>query len=200
MLGYALTGTMTIDGSALKLAPLQRVPVQAQAALRNMTDETLIVDGDRVLTIYEANGAGVNIDPIANVHSLTLEKLNPLPFPHVEYRITDATEVDDAGRFWAINYHFPNDKMLQPYSDPLVEQYGAGATHQTKNQVERLLEFQIDEDAVRLANTPPIQLELPAMGLPRNWEGIVRLQDGDVDGFLLVTDRFPSTQLAFVER
>jgi hypothetical protein len=200
MLGYVVTGTMAIDGSALKLAPDQLVPVQVQANLSNMTDETLVVDGDRVLTIYEANGAGVNIDPIVNVHSLTLEKLEPLPLPHVEYRITDATDVDDAGRFWAINYFFPNDKMLQPYSDPLVEQYGAGATHQTKNHVERLLEFQIDAAAVRLANTPPIQLELAPLGLPRNWEGIVRLEDGDVDGFLLVTDKFPTTRIGFVER
>ena len=88
--------------------------------------------------------------------------------------------------------------MLLPDSDPLVEQYGEGATHQKANQVERLVEFQIEPDGVRLVDAPPIQLELSPFGLPRNWEGIVRLQDGDLDGFLLVTDKFPSTQVAFV--
>ena len=200
MLGYVLSGEMSADGSALTLSPMQRAPVPVQATLGNMTDESLIIDGDRVLTLYEANGPGVNRNPVANVYSLDMEKLEPIPFPNVEYRITDATSVDEAGRFWAINYFFPNDSMLLPASDPLVERFGEGATHQKANQVERLVEFQIEPDGIRLVDTPPIQLELSPFGLARNWEGITRLEDGDLDGFLLVTDKFPSTQVAFVRR
>jgi hypothetical protein len=37
-------------------------------------------------------------------------------------------------------------------------------------------------------------------GVARNWEGIAQLNTGYLDGFLLVTDTFPATMLAFVER
>jgi hypothetical protein len=42
---------------------------------------------------------------------------------------------------------------------------------------------------------PPIQLELIDDLHPRNWEGLVRL---DPHGFLLATDTYPETLLAFV--
>ena len=60
--------------------------------------------------------------------------------------------------------------------------------------VARLLEFELTETGIELADRPPIQLELHPLEL-RNWEGIVRLEDR---GFLLVTDKFPETILGFV--
>lgn len=47
-----------------------------------------------------------------------------------------------------------------------------------------------------VTNTPPIQLQL-IDGVSRNWEGLVRL---DERGFLLITDEFPETILAFVAK
>ena len=64
--------------------------------------------------------------------------------------------------------------------------------------MERLIEFQIEDDAIHLVDAPPVQLALSPLRLARNWEGIVRLEEGDLNGFLLITDRFPSTILAFV--
>jgi hypothetical protein len=58
--------------------------------------------------------------------------------------------------------------------------------------VERLVEFQYSESGITLAATPPLQLELGDD--PRNWEGIVRLDDR---GFLLTTDWCLETILAF---
>jgi hypothetical protein len=114
--------------------------------------------------------------------------------PHIEYRITDATALDSANRFWAINYFFPLEFDQIPDTDPLVERYGAGATHLQYQTVERLVEFQYDTTGIRLVDRPPIQLVLSSE-TGRNWEGLVRLDDR---GFLLMTDRFPGTILGFV--
>ncbi|MEZ4719060.1 MAG: hypothetical protein R2851_23660 [Caldilineaceae bacterium] len=198
MLGYIVAGTIDADG--ITLDPALRTPVAVQAPLSNMTDETLVIDGDRVLTIFEANGVNVNPAAHVNVFSRDLEKLEPIPLANVEYRLTDATALDDARRFWAINYFWPGDDKLKPADDPIAATYGQGKTHAQGTVVERLLEFQVADDGVTLTETPPIQLTLLPAGVARNWEGIARLQDGDIDGFLLVTDKFPVTQLAFVAR
>jgi hypothetical protein len=57
-----------------------------------------------------------------------------------------------------------------------------------------LIEFRIDKDDVNLIDQAPIYLELLDED-SRNWEGIVAYGDG----FLLVTDRFPTTILAYIE-
>jgi hypothetical protein len=112
----------------------------------------------------------------------------------VEYRITDVTALDGQARFWAINYFFPDESELKPRVDPLAERYGRGPTHTQAEHVERLLQFHYTPAGLELVDRPPLQLAL----LPdeaRNWEGIVHLEGR---GFLLVTDKFPETILAFV--
>ena len=61
--------------------------------------------------------------------------------------------------------------------------------------VERLLEFQFVDGKIVRTETQPINIKLSEFGESRNWEGIVRL---DNIGFLIVTDRFPGTILAFI--
>ena len=75
----------------------------------------------------------------------------------------------------------------------LTERYGAGPSHRGSDTVERLLLLELDGEAVRLVDRPPVQLELDVEG--RNWEGLVRWEDR---GLLVVTDEFPETILAFV--
>lgn len=197
MLGYVVAGGVQPDGTFVVNA-MQRAPAPSQATLGNMTDETVVIDGERVVTIYEANGAQVVEQPTASTYLRSMEKLDPISFPHIEYRITDATTVDEDRRFWAINYFFPGDEKIKPAADPVAEQYGEGESHQRGPAVERLVELQIEEDGISLVDQPPIQLELSRFGLARNWEGIVRIQEDQLDGFLLVTDKFPSTILAYV--
>jgi hypothetical protein len=104
--------------------------------------------------------------------------------------------LDENGRFWVINYFYPGDIVLQTDNDPLVAlQQGWGTTHLAYDQVERLVELQMSADGISLTETPPILLQLPS-DEARNWEGIVRFNDG----FLLATDKFPQTILAYVER
>mgnify|MGYP001028236145 CR=1 FL=1 len=196
MLGYLVAGEIAPDLSVLCLDATTMTEIPPQADLSNMTDETLLVAGDRLITIYEANGAAVNPEPVARSFDLSLQPLDSIPFPTVEYRITDATDLDSGGRFWALNYFWPgDDAKLKPAPDALVAKYGEGLTHARFTTIERLVEFQYAETGISLVGAPPIQLELIDDDHSRNWEGVVRL---DGRGFLLMTDMYPETILGFV--
>lgn len=193
MLGYLAAGEMQPDLTAFVLDTTQVTPIEPQADSPNHSDETIVwVDG-RLVTVYEVNGRAITPSPVAHLFDPMLQPMGTMPFPSIEYRVTDATAVDENGRFWVINYFFPGDTSQKPASDPIAQQTGQGATHSQYNQVERLLELQYTSQGIQRTDTPPIQLTL----IPdaRNWEGIVRL---DKRGFLLVTDKFPETILAFV--
>ncbi|MGD9146457.1 MAG: hypothetical protein PVI80_12920, partial [Anaerolineae bacterium] len=198
MRGYLVSGRIAPDLGSLVLNTATVVEIPSQPKVGNKSDEALLVAGDRLVTIYEVNGAAINPSPVAHLFDTQLAPSGTLPFPNVEYRITDATVLDQEGRFWAINYFFPGDTNLATDSDPLAERYGQGPTHAQAETVERLLEFEYSESGIDLVDRPPIQLELMDSflgGLGRNWEGLARLDDR---GFLLVTDLFPGTILGFV--
>jgi hypothetical protein len=93
-----------------------------------------------------------------------------------------------------INYLYSGDDFSREASDPLGAQYGIGKTHQTNFNVERLVEFQYSDSGIQRVNRAPIQLVLEGLE-GRNWEGIARLDDR---GFLLITDRYPTTLFGFV--
>jgi mono/diheme cytochrome c family protein len=197
MIGYLVTGTIAPDLGAITLDLENRIAVPAETDFNNMFYESLLAANDQLFAFYEINGAAVNPAPMAQVFDpANLEESTTTPFPALEYRLTDVTGVDDTGIFWGINYFFPGDDFMTPASDPIAEQFGEGATHTNLPQVERLIAFQVADDG-RFQIAPdlaPIQLELPE-GDSRNWEGIERLEDR---GFLLVTDKYPETILAFV--
>lgn len=199
MLGYVVEGTIAPHLSRIRLNG-NKLRIEPQAELSNTSDETIVASSDRLLTLYEANGSNVNPKPKAHVFDLTVG-LTPQPsisFPNIEYRVTDATPMDDTGKFWVINYMFPGDAAkLQPAKDPIASKYGLGPTHAKSQTVERLLELQLTPSGVVLTDRAPIVLKLAEDGQSRNWEGIAML---DQRGFLLVTDQHPNTILAFVGR
>ncbi|MEL7352162.1 MAG: hypothetical protein AAF171_13250 [Cyanobacteria bacterium P01_A01_bin.116] len=193
VMGYLVTGTLAEDLSELTITEALPAEIPAQSASENKADESVLVTDDQVISLYEVNGVALNPQPKATVFDYALLPQVPLPFPAVEYRITDATALNESGRFWALNYFYKGDQDLLPKQDPLAETYGQGATHREQETVERLLEFAYKPEGITLTDTPPIQLALGPKG--RNWEGLARL---DNQGFLLVTDKFPETILAFV--
>ena len=194
MRGYLVQGEIMLDLSEIVIDSGMPKEILPQADLENQTYETLLVAGDKLLIIYEANGRGKNDFPRAFRFDKALAPQGTLPFPPVEYRITDATELDSNGRFWAANYYSGSEKFHAD-KDPIVDQFGLGPTHSQYDHLERLLEFQLTDSGISLSSTPPIQLHL-ADDKPRKWEGIVRL---DGRGFLLATDKSPDTILGFVE-
>ncbi|MCB8985580.1 MAG: hypothetical protein H6659_17270 [Ardenticatenaceae bacterium] len=193
-MGYLVRGAIAPDLSQITVDADSLLEIAPQSNRGNTSDETLLVAGEQVVTLYEVNGAALNQHPAAHLFTLDGGAAGTLPMAALEYRVTDATAVDENGRFWVINYFFPGDTDLRPLSDPLSQQFGQGTTHQQHEQVERLVELQLGAAALTLTGAPPIQLQLPD-DEARNWEGLVRL---DERGFLLATDKFPTTILGFV--
>ena len=196
MFGYIVAGTIEDDLSAIRLHPETLVSIKPQAQVPNASYETLVYAGDRLIAIYEANGVNVNPNPEAYVLDLAFKHVDTVPFPHLEYRITDATPADEQGRFWAINFFWPGDKGdYTPGPDQISARWGMGPTHARTGAVERLVQFQYGENGITLVDRPPIQLRLLDADHTRNWEGLVPFDD---EGFLIITDEFPETLLGFV--
>jgi hypothetical protein len=146
------------------------------------------------MILFEANGANVNADPNAELYTTSLKHKASVSFPNVEYRITDVTDIDSHGRFWALNYFWPGEKKrLLPAEDTILDVFEEGLTHQQYDHVERLVEFKINSKEIVRTNTAPIQLVMEEKS--RNWEGLVRL---DKKGFLMITDEHPRTILSFI--
>ncbi|MDX2472862.1 MAG: hypothetical protein QNL91_04080, partial [Candidatus Krumholzibacteria bacterium] len=103
--------------------------------------------------------------------------------------------------FWVINYSYPAERAkLDPAPDPELLRFGDPDTFDAETCVERLLELRIVRtclrgDYIERTDTPPVNLTLRPDGQCRNWEAAVRL---DERGFLLMTDKYPGTLLAFV--
>ena len=195
MQGYLVRGTARPDGT-IRLDAATVTPLPAQEHLHNLSYETLLATSDGVIALEEANGTAVNPHPEAYHFDAASGLRDSLVVPAIEYRLTDATGLDAAGRFWAVNYFFPGDRaLLRPGPDVLGATFGLGATHRREATVERLVEMQLVDGRIILTTRAPIQLELLDADHARNWEGLARLDDR---GFLLVTDTYPETMLAFI--
>ncbi len=195
MLGYLVTGFIGGDLEYISLETGSRQTLQPQSEIPNFSDEAIVVFGNRLVTVYEANGRLVNPSPVVHLFDVSPQALDTLTFTNIEYRLTDATQIDDFGRFWMPNTFFIGDIQLMTLDDPITEEHGEGETHSREIIVERLLEFQFSEQGIVLSDSPPIQLQLSEDGVTRNWEAIARLDDL---GFLIATDEHPKTMLAFV--
>lgn len=203
MRGFLVSGELT-NGRLVLNDPVAELTPPAELA--NMCYESAFILGDTVWALYEANGANVNPAPAALRFALDGTPLDPAPFPHVEYRITDVTAVDKDGGFWAVNFYWPGErKLLKPAKDEIGARWGspAGSTGDHAG-VERLLRCRLapsaeKAEAIALADEPPVNLE-PSL-LPSNWEGAAEiafdLNGHTVHGLLLVTDTYPVTRFAF---
>ncbi len=191
--GYLIGGQVIGTLDRLEIDPETIVAIPSRSGLGNMAEEALIVTDDAVLTLHEVNGAALNASPVAHRFSLDLVPLGTIPFPALEYRVTDATSLDETGEFWVMNYFFPGDRNLKPDQDPLIETYGVGPTHSKQETVERMVALRYEGNRITRLDAPPKLLALEQAG--RNWEAIVRLDD---QGFLVMTDKFPDTIFGFV--
>jgi hypothetical protein len=195
MIGYLVRGTVESNLGGIKLDLENLVEIEPQTEFGNMCYESLLVIDDRLVALYEVNGAAANAAPVGYTFNFDLEAQGAIAMDYLEYRLTDATTLDEDGMFWVINYFFPGEDFLAAEVDPLVEMYGEGPTHAEYDGVERLVAMQVAEEGIVLVETAPIQLEMLGVDTLRNLEGIARLDDL---GLLVVTDKYPETILGFV--
>ena len=196
MQSFIVKGSMDIKNKTLIIDPEKKVEILLPVNIKNMGYESILKYKYRLMVLFEANGINVNSDPKASFYNSSLKQKGHISFPNIEYRITDATELDDQGRFWAINFFWPGEKKrLNPGKDLVLNNTVKGETHQEFEHVERLVEFKIDGKNIYKTNSLPIQLKLNQNS--RNWEGVVRMGD---KGFLMIVDEHPRTILAFIKK
>jgi hypothetical protein len=188
MHSHLISGTVSASGIELDVNTLIEIPQLVNVG--NKADESIIMVGNQPMTLYEWNN-DPNVQPVAHLFSPEDRTFTEIPLPPIPYRITDATTIDDEGRFWVINFLSPTDGERQDTG--LLEQLNYRGSHGEHQYIERLLELQLLEDEIILLDDTPLYLELTNEA--RNWEGIVRLDDR---GFLLITDSYPGTVLGFV--
>jgi hypothetical protein len=194
MHSYLVSGKMDFKKRTLTIDSEKLVAMTLPLNIKNMGFESILKYKYRLMILFEANGANVNADPNAEFYTTSLKHKTSISFPNVEYRITDVTDVDSHGRFWALNFFWPGEKKrLLPAEDAILNGFEKGATHKKYDHVERLVEFKINSKEIVRTNTAPIQLVMEEKS--RNWEGLVRL---DKKGFLMIVDEHPRTILAFV--
>ena len=193
MQGWLISGQWTDTGITLHQDKL--TAIHPMSGILNKTDEALVSSPNAIFTIHEINGSHHNPTPRAHRFDLDMNSKKLLPFPSIEFRITDATTLDDQNRFWVMNYQWSEDGSLNIGRDGVFEQFGTGPTHAKSQGVERIIELELQDGLIATTDTPPILIELGPKS--RNWEGLVRLDD---QGFLIATDRHPRTILAFVPR
>jgi hypothetical protein len=194
--GFLVSGSVETDLAGISLNPDSLTPIPAPVDIVNKSNEALVVAGDKIVSLYEANGETVNPNPTAHIFDRQTLVDYKIPIQSVEYRITDATPADENGQFWALNIFWPGEFWLLPLDDPLADRFGEGITHSTSSGVERLVKLSYTSQGISLADQAPILLELTDPDNIRNWEGLALL---DQHGFLIITDEFPETILAFVE-
>ena len=196
MKSFVVKGKINMKNKSLKIEKddLKEIPLALN--MKNMGYESILKYKNNLMILFEANGVNVNSNPNASFYNFSLKRKKSAPFPNIEYRITDVTEVDNQNKFWALNFFWPGEKkLLKPGSDIFLKDLSNTNSHQEFDHVERLIEFKIDGKNISRTNSLPIYLKLNKTS--RNWEGLVRM---DKNGFLLIVDEYPRTILAYINQ
>jgi hypothetical protein len=182
------------DSKKINIDPSTLYRIESQSGIDNYSDEALLVDGNSLVSIHEANNTRRDTPSFATRINTNSGARAKLPFPSISFRITDTSTLNREGYFWGINYAWSGEQKWFTETDTLSEEYGLGETHKLEPIVERLVLFRLRGDSIERVEQAPIQLQLTRED-GRNWEGIARYGD---KGLLLVTDQHPRTLLGFV--
>jgi hypothetical protein len=195
MQGYLIQGSFLENARGISLDPETLTEIPTPVQIFNAAYESIFIAASDAVTLFEANGRELNPSPLAFLMHQSTPNFEALEMSSIEYRLTDATDLDSEGRFWVLNVFIPLEFWYYTLNDPIRDQYGQGITHEASIKVERLVELKYNQDKITLSGKPPLQIELDADGNSRNWEALVRL---DELGFLAMTDTYPNTILAFI--
>jgi hypothetical protein len=196
MQSYLISGKIINNSNRIVLQPESLMPLQIPRQVPNMTFESLLSYNGKVIAIFESNGSKINPNPVALEIDPNTRKVKQIQFPNIEYRLTDATNCDALGNFWVTNYYWPGEFFL---FNPESDRFNSGKTENRKlnvdKAIERIIQLRIKNDKIEIGDAAPIYLQTEDEKDGRNWEGIARLDDR---GFIIATDKFPRTIIAFL--
>ena len=178
-----VVGSVERGQGGIRFEHIAPAEIRGPSTRPNFTGEALVLSGDECWVISELNGRGAIDSPVLRRFSPDLEPLGDLPMPALEYRVTDATDLDPDGRFWVLNVFWPPDAGV------ILPEVESGP-------VERLIPLRRIGDRIELDwSRPVLDLRGDRVDAMHNWEGVARWGE---DGFLLVTDEYPEDLLAYV--
>ncbi|KAA3611998.1 MAG: hypothetical protein D8M58_19825 [Calditrichaeota bacterium] len=193
MQAWLVKGQMvTSDTLKLKESCLIKIPLP-ENNIHEMACETIVIINNSIYAFYEANGANLNKQAICYKLDRNLSNVKEINFDHIEYRLTDATRVDDDNKFWVINNFYKGDiHSLKPVEDSFIPK----TIGSVENEVKRLVQLQLHNNRISIATNKTIILD----PVNCNWEGLARLDDL---GFLIANDTYAPdrkrTRLAFIK-
>lgn len=176
MRSYIVMGRISANGIILQPEGLTEIHIIQN--LPEMACEALTIFHKKILVFYEANGANIQAHPKVFCFDLSLKQIDPVELENIEYRITDATNVNADSTFWVVNNFWPGEyDLLKPATENLIP----STTDSNKRGVKRLFNLKLSADSIRIINNRPIML--PPQDW--NWEGLVKF---DKNSFLIVND------------
>ena len=199
MKSYLVKGKLEVKDQKIESISLfadKIVELPVQNNNRNASYEAITNDGEYLYALFEQYGYEQNLNPYVIKLNQDLNIISELPIDQVNYRLTDATTIDQDGYFWAINYFYPGDELLKVTSDPISMRYTLPESHQKSKNVERLLKFEMRDAQIFLVDEPPVYLSLLESKEARNWEGLAEIPG---IGFFIITDSFPDSILGFIK-
>ena len=179
MAGLLLWGTIIPSTMEIDIPEENIMLIKPPAQIDNFSFESLTITDGQLIMIYETNGSKTIDRPFQYVVNLDDMSVNKTPFPHTDFRLTDATSVID-NRFWMINYYWTGDKETLGVPNDVG--------------IERLVEFKLGYNGIERSSSNYITLD--NLDDPHNWEGLVRFSNG----FLICTDKWPRMVLGYIER
>ena len=179
MAGLLIWGSIIPSTMEIDIPEENLMLIKPPAQIDNFSFESLTITDGQLIMIYETNGFKIIDRPFQYVVNLDDMSINKTPFPHIDFRLTDATSVID-NKFWMINYYWTGDKKVLGVEDTL--------------SIERLVEFKLGYNGIERSNSEYITLD--NLDDPHNWEGLIRFGNG----FLICTDKWPRMVLGYIER
>tara|TARA_S200000501_G_scaffold8750_1_gene7801 strand:+ start:8881 stop:9840 length:960 start_codon:yes stop_codon:yes gene_type:complete len=195
MAGYFIWGNINLETNKINIPEKNIIELPIPVQIDNFTFESLLIQNDEAIVIFEANGRNLRSNAWQYSISINDQKIKKISHPNIEYRINDVTKLDENNTYWGINYLWEGDlERLKPAEDFLLPDYQTKGIETDIRSIERLTEFKINNSSIELTERAPIQIAINSK-LSRNWEGVVRL---DRQGFLIATDKYPRMILGFV--
>lgn len=185
------------DNKELEILNDEHLVLDLPANVFNASYESIFTYDNYIYVIYEANGTRINKNPIAKRISKDFQTVENISFEAIEYRITDVTSFDKAGKGWALNYFWSGDaNHYLPDEDVVPNKFAE--ENNVDLGIERIIPLMItDNKIIYDKSRDPIYIKKELRDSSYNWEGIVTYRD---NSFILVTDKFPKTELRFLKK